>query len=86
MVEDRYRSAEAACSRAKNAARQLTDNVCPGERGFRALQEQFAKLKDTVAELEAELAETQARADFLDGGSAQVKVYSIVFGLGINDD
>lgn len=71
-MEDRYRAVEIECNRARTAARELTEGYCPGDRNFRPYAEKFASLSDSIAELQTELAETQARADFLDGGSAQV--------------
>lgn len=72
LVEDRYRAVDMECKRARTAARELTEGYCPGDGNFRPYTEKFNTLSNSIEELQTELAETQARADFLDGGNAQV--------------
>lgn len=45
----------------------------PGDRGFAKFEREFARLKNTVEELQAEIDETQTTADFLQDGNIRVR-------------
>ena len=69
---DRQKTAAITCSRAKEAARKLTNGHSVGERGFKKYEEKFKELPNTVDDIEKEIDETQTRAEFLRGGSMDV--------------
>jgi len=72
MVKNGLNNAEIACDRRKNKAMEVTNGLAPSDRGFKKFEQLFKTVSDKIDEIEAEMTDLKARADFLDVGNAEV--------------